>query len=93
MLASRKTINEFLIEDHALGLIVPGDVFRQGESPDVPGAWFDGNLARRVSATDRVNCIVDLRAVDFDWTTPEEVLSRWARTVPGMPEERRNEFG
>ncbi|MCJ7558829.1 MAG: hypothetical protein MUP90_18210 [Gammaproteobacteria bacterium] len=74
MQASRKTINEFFIEDHALGLIFLGGVFGQGEILEVLDAWFERELTRRVTTTDRVNCIVDLGAVDFDWATPEEEL-------------------
>ncbi len=68
------TINEFFIDDHALGLIFLAGVFGPGELLGVLGGWFGGQLARRVITTDRVNCIVDLRAVDYDWATPEDDL-------------------
>ena len=74
MQAPANTINEFFIDDHALGLIFLGGVFGSGELLQVLGQWFEGQLARRVTTTDRVNCIVDLSAADFDWASPEDDL-------------------
>jgi hypothetical protein len=74
MQSSRKTINEFFIEEHALGLIFLGGVFAQGELLEVLDKWFQGELARRVVSTDRVHCIIDLRAADLERATAEQDL-------------------